>query len=398
MDKISEIKNIIDFNYLLNRMGIEVNSGGFIKSIYKEERTPSLKINFNENYFKCFATGNGGDVISFYQDYYNVDTGTAIKELADIAGISNDPAVQREKASVERKISFRQWLSKRLLEDLSEDESYGFFERLGIMNVDLDKEVAADHAVGAFKSIFINAIQPIKMNRIIENSKVFEELISYCKFHQSDDALRYLVEERKLSFNVLRAFKIVTFDNYFQVNNHMKKEFELKVLQRSGLFNDKGNMVFYHHHILLPYLYNGKAVYVRGRYYKDGSAKTDEIKYLGVRNDAVDVNTPKRFFNIDVLNSMQPGERIYIVEGEFDVVALSGLSPTYNVIGVPGVGNLPSRAMLDRLLPFEIIICVDNDEAGKGLMNELTKYYHSKDKEVIQKTIDTKDINEFVAA
>lgn len=399
-DKITEIKNIVDFRYLLGRMSLEVNSCGFINSIYKEERTPSLKINFDENYFKCFATGNGGDVIQFYQDFYRVDVSTAIKELGEMAGISNDVFPGREKAAVDRKITFRQWLSKRLLDSLSEDEEYSFYERLGMMDFDLDKEESADKGQQIFKSVFNNIIKPIKLNRLNDNSRVFKELINYCQLHQSNEALRYLVEERKLPLHVLKAFKIVTFDNYFQVNNHMKKAFDndIGALQRSGLFNEKGNMVFYHHQILIPYLYSGMPVYLRGRYFKDGSAKTNEMKYLGVRNDAVDVNTPKRFYNIDVLSSMQPGERIYIVEGEFDVIALSGLSPTYNVIGIPGVGNLPSKIMLDRLLPFTIVICVDNDAAGKGLMNELTSYYHSKDKEVIHKIIDTKDINEFVAA
>ena len=136
---------------------------------------------------------------------------------------------------------------------------------------------------------------------------------------------------------------------------------------------------------------------MRGRYFDgNGSTKSDSMKYIGLRNDGLNVNTPKRFFNADILNEMLPGEKLYIVEGEFDTVAMSSLG--YNAVGIPGAGNIPAPGKFMWFTNFKIVLCMDNDEAGTGLRDRLTNIFLNKlNKEISTIELPTKDVNEFIA-
>src|SRR3990167_3925783 len=93
-DKILEIKNRVTIFDLCRNAGLEVR-GSFILSIYKEEKTPSLKIYGKGESYYCFATNQGGDVIDFYEALYNVDVTTAVKELKALAGIEGMPMLRQ---------------------------------------------------------------------------------------------------------------------------------------------------------------------------------------------------------------------------------------------------------------------------------------------------------------
>lgn len=85
---IEEIKNRIRIIDLANSYGMKPDKNGFIKSIYKEEKTPSLKIYEKTNTFYDFSTQRGGDVINFYADLKRISVRDAINELSQASGIS----------------------------------------------------------------------------------------------------------------------------------------------------------------------------------------------------------------------------------------------------------------------------------------------------------------------
>jgi DNA primase len=156
------------------------------------------------------------------------------------------------------------------------------------------------------------------------------------------------------------------------VSNWLLKEFEPGDLARSGLVSDKGRLIFGSHRIMLPYLFKGAITYLRGRYF-DREEKTsgDFSKYLGLKNDALGVNTAKRFFNVDVLCKMLPGEKLFVTEGEFDAIVLS---KNANVVAVPGVGNLPAEGIMRRLNRFSVVVIPDNDIAGERLIEAIREH------------------------
>ncbi len=54
---------------------------------FHKEKTPSFNVNAQKQIFHCFGCGVGGDVFKFIMLYENVDFGTAVRMLAERAGI-----------------------------------------------------------------------------------------------------------------------------------------------------------------------------------------------------------------------------------------------------------------------------------------------------------------------
>lgn len=413
MNLADKIKDKVCFRALVEKMTLQVDRNGFLQSIYinSKQRTGSLRIDFAKNVYYDFAVNRGGSVIDFYADYHNTDIGTAIKELAMMFGIEEEvQEVKRDTFVNIQELSFNEWVDKLAYNEMSECERYYYDERLGFTGFDFNKKfVLTEDMKKLFASMHNQAFRLVQLQRILNNSKIFNELYDYCKLRPCINAYNYLVKVRKLPLDVLDKFKVFTIANYFEVNNHLRKMFSIKDLQRSGLFSEKGNLIFASHRIIIPYLNNNDIVYLRGRYF-DAECKLDgDLKYLGLKNDKVDVNSPKRFFNFDVIKGMLDFEKLYITEGEFDTIALKTLG--FNAIAVPGSGNIPRIELFARIKKFNIVICVDDDEAGKGL---LTGEYTDKNGELRKrrewlldslekvgasvsiKELPTKDVNELL--
>lgn len=350
MNKIDFIKNNLSIKTLLSKMGIYPNKSGFIFSIYKQEKTPSLRIYEDNNSFYCFSTSQGGDVLKFYKDYYRLTTEQAINDLYKLIGGENiavryDPVIPKS----EDKKDFKSCL--------------------------LDHEKYLFEEVAAISSEQYALIE-VKKARLENNKKIFQNLYEYCqRYSNADSFKRYMNEERMLSDETIRRFKIFYIENYFEVNQHLKKTFQPEELFASGLVNEKGNLIFAKHRIIIPYLHKGEIIYLRGRYFDAGETKTNGPKYIGLKNDALNVNTAKRLWNTDVFNNMVNGDRLFITEGEFDAMVLEqeGLF----ACAIPGVGNIPGNKWFLKMKGLRVNLMMDNDEAGESLRKNLHKKFDS---------------------
>lgn len=391
MDLIQQIKERLSISELVNLLGMEVNGSGFAYSIYKQEKTPSMKINFDRNFYWCFATHQGGDIINLYEDFYRLDTSRAIKELAGLAGIdasktSNVKRERGEQKSFSEEVGDLNRKREQLFADLSEYEK-SIYEDVFYKNEYRDESEAHRASVRAVCS-----------QRLAVNREIFTEIYNYTHTYWCKEGYDYLLHERKISIETLTKFKIMVINNYYQLNNHLKKKYRTSDLLRAGLLsNEKKNLIFYKHRILIPYLHNENIVYLRGRYFdQDNNAKTDSNKYMGIKNDQLDLNRSKRFFNNDIIKRMTKGTKLFITEGEFDAMAMDSLG--YKAIAIAGAGNIPEKKYFIPLLDFEIVVCKDNDEAGDGLLNNLANIFAEYDKDIKQKIFPTKDVNDFVVA
>lgn len=359
MNEIDEIKARILIPDIAAKVGIEFNRSGFAKSIYKEQRTPSMKYYPANNSYYCFATSQGGSVIDFYRDLYNLDDATAIKELKQLAGIDGSKISTREPVAPAK-------LQEENFETaLSADEKYIYEERIAM------NETASDEDAKE------TARREVQKHRIEKNAEVFHAFRKYVMIHDINfKAIKYLTDERKLDLVTVERKGAFAFINYNKVSDHLKKTFPPEQLQRSGLFNEKNNLIFYKHRLIIPYFFNNRITYLRARYFDENdNHQTDDYKYLGLKNDALNVNSPKRFYNIDRLNFLPEGKRLFIVEGEFDALAFE--SGNLASIAIVGVGNVPDRSKFKQLLKFDNYIVVDNDVAGLTLKDKLVEIYNS---------------------
>ena len=341
------------------------------------------------NSFNDFGSDYGGSVIDFYMAVYGItDNKTAIDELAILAGIENSDNTQfsitdRKPLAADKRSSLPAAGGRQRdhspLGSMTEDEKLLYEKRLN---------------AGADES---GAIRDVKMKRLFNNIEVFDEFYSYCnKVGRDARVLNYLTLERKIPVEAVEGFKLFFIKDYHSTNNHLKKKFPLEQLQKSGLYNEKGNLIFYNHRIIIPYFHNNQGMYLRARYFdQDGNSKPDMNKYLGLANDGLNLNTPKRFFNSDVIKKLLPWERLFLVEGEFDCIVMQSVIKV-NCIAVPGVGNLPPLNRLQELKEFEVVICPDGDAAGSKLVEKLSNIFKGMNKSFSIKQLPAKDPNEFI--
>ena len=218
---IDEIKNRINVKDLVSELGIKIYKNDFIYSIYKTERTPSLKIYPETNSFYCFATGQGGDVIKFYADYKRIDLKEAIKELSG----GNNFTIK---------------------------ESSQIFRR---------------------EKMEMNKTQ-IKQTEAIQK-EIYGELKSFCGT-MPDKIMEYLKgKKRGLTDETIQKFGLFYVCDVDKAVIHLKGKFDLKDLNLCGLFNQQNNFVFAKHRLIIPYYEDGEINYLRGRYFENGESEID---------------------------------------------------------------------------------------------------------------------------
>jgi DNA primase len=181
----------------------------------------------------------------------------------------------------------------------------------------------------------------------------------------------------------LDRFNIFSIKDYQKTNQYLKDSFSLETLKASGLVNDKGNLIFYRHKVIIPFYDKGKVVFLQGRNL-DGT----HPKYLNL------TGVEKPVFNLENLRKLKVGERVYICEGVFDAMRLS--QEGYNAVAILGVTDFRPEEV-DIFKPYEVVLALDNDEAGLTMSNEIAKLFTLQGKSVKQKILPEgiKDITDY---
>jgi DNA primase len=372
-DQVKQAVNILD---VVSRLGFRVHRGNFIHSIYKTEKTPSLKIWPDKNSYYCFATGQGGDVIRFYQDYYNTDFATALKELANMAGL----------AEIGFHISPRSHDLKPTDTNprpdfvfLTEGEKECFEERAAILEND------GQHPKETAELI---AREHIKRQRKEIQSKVYKSFRNYCGGPDMEARQYLLGKSRGLTKQTLDRFGIFSIKDYSAATNYLKENFGGYELAISRLINEGGNLIFYRHRIIIPFFENGQITDLRGRYFFQGNTTPDNgTKYLGLQSS-------RKFFNTDILNDLKDNQTVYITEGEFDCMILCQAG--YNALGILGAKNF-TEDMARQVIRYDVVLCFDTDSTGAAAIKDIGQIFYSLGRTIRAKELpkNRKDITEF---
>ncbi len=275
---------------------------------FHDEKTPSFSVNPEKQFFYCFGCGAGGNAIGFVMDYERMEFPEAIESLAQTCGLE----VPREEA--------------RPGEKPAQDSNRPLLEQL---------EQAA---------------------RFYEHGLRHHE--------QASRAVAYL-KSRGLSGEIARQFRVgfapPGWDNLLTTLGN--QETPQRLLMTGGMLvkNDK-NRVYdrFRDRIMFPILdARGRVIAFGGRVLGD-----DKPKYLNSPETPVFQKSRELYGLYQARKSERSLERIVVVEGYMDVIALAQFGITY---AVATLGTATSEAHLERLFRHvpEVVFCFDGDEAGR---------------------------------
>lgn len=273
---------------------------------FHNEKTPSFTVYPESNSFYCFGCGAGGDVITFVRRMENLDYIEAVKAVAQMAGVA-----------------------------MPED---GYDDTLSKQRMRL---LAANREAARF------------FNSCLNDPK-------------NRDALDYFFK-RGLSKNTITKFGLGYAPNEWRaLINHMKSkgftEHEL-VLANLARRSDKDGKTNYYdnfrNRVMFPIIdLRGNVIAFGGRVMDDSKPK-----YINT-SDTLVYKKSNGVFALNFAKNANEG-KIILVEGYMDVIALHQAGFT-NAIACLGTAFTNEQANLLSRYADEVIICYDNDGAGKA--------------------------------
>jgi DNA primase len=295
-----DIVDLIDSHVPLKKSGSNYTA----RCPFHNEKSPSFSVNRKKQFFHCFGCGVGGNAITFLMDYLHLTFVEAIEELAAFIGID----VPREQST------YTTAVKPDNLKDL-----YLLLE-----------------AVAKFYA------KQLKTNR------------------EAQQAVEYL-KLRGVSGIIARDFMLGYAPDAW---NELAKHFNKKLLLDSGLLSQKeGSQNSYDR-------FRGRLMFPirdkRGRILGFGARVLDNSlpKYLNSPETAVFSKGNEVYGLCELLQKNSKPERILIVEGYMDVIALAQFGISY---AVATLGTATSKIHLEVLFRFasELVLCFDGDEAGR---------------------------------
>lgn len=217
-----------------------------------------------------------------------------------------------------------------------------------------------------------------------DNVKVYEALRDICPKELPEEYLTYLIgKKRGLNLGVIKQFGLFGLTDYQKADKSLKESFSLEALKRAGVVNEKGNLIFYRHTLIVPFYESNQILYLQGRAIDDTHPKY--LNLLGI---------DKPIFNAGILRKLNDNEKVYLCEGVFDAIRLT--QEGYNAVGLLGVTDFTGDDV-EMFLPFNVVIALDNDDAGKQMTNEIADKFIKKGKVVKIKQLPEgiKDITDY---
>lgn len=273
------------------------------------EKTPSMSVKQDGQFFKCFGCGEGGNAITFIMKMENVDFIQALEILCKNVGMSL-PTMEETNEMVAKKK-----LRDKLLNILNET----------------------------------------------------------CLFYQNNlttiKAQPYLnyINNRGLNQEMIEKFKIGASLDYDGLVNHLKsKGFSFEDMMQAGVvgLGEKGGYYdFYGGRLIFP-IFNGMGEVV-GFSGRDISNNPEKAKYKNTPQTLL-FNKSGLIYGFNFLRELKRKKEldsIILVEGQMDVIACHQAGIT-NAIGCLGTALTSNHAKDLAHLSNNIILCLDGDSAG----------------------------------
>jgi len=335
LDRLKQVIPILD---LAKFLGLEVKGKQVrcynSKAHKNNDQHFSLGLNVNQNRYKCFACNEQGSIIDLYMNVKGIDFNQAIKELSEMTGLTY----------IAQKTQYK-----------------------------------AQEGVQNYKGV-LTTTRTKNNEDIGDYSYIFEELYSYCN-GLDQESVDYL-KNRGLKEKTIERFKLFSIKDYQETDKYLKSKFTIEELNKAGLLSEKGSFIFYKHKIIIPFYENNKIIFLQGR-----RLDQEQPKYL-------QISRPVPLFNVDVLTKIEKAKKVYICEGVFDTMILEQYG--YRAVGILGVNNFKTE-YIDLFKDLDVVLALDNDEAGERGTQGVAKMFMFKGKKVKKKQLPlgVKDITDY---
>lgn len=278
---------------------------------FHQEKTPSFNVSPAKGIFKCFGCGKGGDSLNFIMEHEKVEFIEAVKIGSRKLNLQVDWQ--------ERKRDFNQ-------------EEYKYKESLRIL---------CSRAAEFFQSCLVSS--PVAMEYLVKRNFDTDNNDPFMiGFAPSGNVLLKWAGENQIS------------------TDHLKE---------AGLIgtNDAGQPYdFFRDRIMFPICEkNGKVVGFTGRTILE---RKDLAKYLNT-NDTSIFSKGKELFGLNIArHTIRNQNRVYIVEGNFDVKRLHKIGIT-NAIAPCGTALTEDQAVLLKQYTRNVTLIYDGDKAGRSAID-----------------------------
>ena len=296
----SDIVEVINARVPLKRKGKEYTAC----CPFHNEKTPSFTVSENKQFFYCFGCHAKGNVIGFLMDYDHLSYIDAIETLA------------------------------------------------------ADQHLDVPHENNAFANQNKQDKQPL-YDILKQAGELFQNQLK-----TSERAINYL-KQRGLSGDIAKQFKIGYAPEgwHFLIDRLGKTTENLTALSKTGLIvNKEDNKTYdrFRDRIIFPITdQRGRIIGFGGRILDQG-----EPKYLNSPENAVFHKGFELYGLYETKQALRKIDRIIVVEGYMDVVALAQHGINYAVASL-GTATTTEQIQKTFRTTHEVIFCYDGDNAGK---------------------------------
>lgn len=272
---------------------------------FHDDHNPSMSISPEKQIYTCFVCGASGNVFNFVANYEKVSFVSAVKKVAQKAGINLDINVKDDYKP----------------QDTKYDKYYKMFD------------ITNKYYQNNIKSVY------------------------------GKKAIEYL-HYRKIDDDIINEFEIGLSMNDNNVSKLLeKKGYDVNELIDIGLCGKKDNFIYdiFRNRIMFP-LYNleGKPVGFSGRIY-NGEA---DSKYVNSKESIIFKKGNLLYNYHRALSHAREKHQIIVVEGFMDVIRLYTIG-IKNVVATMGTAITKEHANLLMKLSKNIVLCFDGDKAGE---------------------------------
>ncbi len=336
MDPVTDIKARLPIEELVGQYCQVKKKGRQFVALcpFHNDTKPSLQISPDKGIAYCFACQTGGDIFSFYQAIEGCDFRQAIKDLADKTGVTLE--------------GFKQ------TETVKKDEK----DRL--------KECIKEAQVFYFK-----------------------------KLKESEIAVKYL-KSRNMDPKLAKEFGVgFAPDSFSDTYQHLlKKGFSRKEILDAGLGIQKDlkeGKIYdrFRNRIMFPIIdHRGDTVGFGGR-----TIGEDDAKYINSSEGPI-YNKSKILYGLyQAKEAIRDSKSVVLVEGYFDVLACHQIG-VKNAVAVSGTALTEEHAKMLRRYAEKIILCLDQDQAGKAAAERSFILCKGEELQVNSVILDYKDPDE----